>query len=520
MARCEHREIVRPSNRRKKISDVDREIGAIGGPLGYSGPSRRPEFFAQTQPENAPMDSKITRGTIAAYGAGGLLDHWGTQGIKATANQIINIVLGVNPAVVGAVMAISGIWDAFADPLMGVLSDRATSSIGRRRPFMLAGAALAALAFIPLWIIPQGMPPWKQGAWLASSALIFYTAFTVYSVPYRALAYDLAIVPNDKTRLIGARTFFATAGVFVVNWTFPISQSGALGSGIRSVRIIALTFSSLCFLTALIPGIVLREPAKPLAPASPHRTPTVIAGLKAVFRNERCVRVLSASLIGSFCSVVGTTFHSYVTIYYCYGGNARASAPMFAAYGLISGLLVLVATPLVVRFAARTTKRKALCYCYLIGMIAAMLKWFLYSRSHPWLQLALILLLMPSYLGIGILQESIVGDLSSEAERLSSLPAAGLYSSVYIWATKTGNAVAAAIGGLILVGIGFDVALGSAQRPGAIVAMRLLLGLLPFLGFGVAWWIIHRYKDPVAPDGSAPQPNELREGGAAALSGI
>ena len=56
-------------------------------------------------------------------------------------------VLGVGPAVVGALFGLGRLWDAVSDPAVGFLSDRTSSRLGRRRPWIAASALPTALAF-------------------------------------------------------------------------------------------------------------------------------------------------------------------------------------------------------------------------------------------------------------------------------------------------------------------------------------------------------------------------------------
>ena len=56
--------------------------------------------------------------------------------INMLAMPIYSIALGVSPALVGLATAIPRLLDAFADPIMGNISDNARTRWGRRRPFI------------------------------------------------------------------------------------------------------------------------------------------------------------------------------------------------------------------------------------------------------------------------------------------------------------------------------------------------------------------------------------------------
>ncbi len=64
------------------------------------------------------------------------MQYWGMS-------IVLNLGLGMNPALVGLLGALPRLVDAFTDPLMGYISDNTRSRWGRRRPYIFAGAILA-----------------------------------------------------------------------------------------------------------------------------------------------------------------------------------------------------------------------------------------------------------------------------------------------------------------------------------------------------------------------------------------
>jgi len=75
-------------------------------------------------------------------------------------------VIGVPIVWVGAILMTVRVLDAFSDPLMGVLSDRVHTRMGRRRPFILVGSLdLAAAVF--LLFVPPASPASRHFSGLA-----------------------------------------------------------------------------------------------------------------------------------------------------------------------------------------------------------------------------------------------------------------------------------------------------------------------------------------------------------------
>ena len=89
-------------------------------------------------PAVAPED-KIPFAAKAAYGFGGVNDIFGHWLYPNLSSPVFTMYLGLAPNLVGTVLMIARLFDAFTDPLFGWISDNTRSRWGRRRPFLLIG---------------------------------------------------------------------------------------------------------------------------------------------------------------------------------------------------------------------------------------------------------------------------------------------------------------------------------------------------------------------------------------------
>lgn len=459
-----------------------------------------PSILSSQAPESSippPVSGQLTVRTRFVYASGGILDQWGLHGLKNAANPVFNLVLGINPAVVGGMMAFSRVWDAWTDPVMGSISDNARTRWGRRRPFMFIGAVLSALTFLPLWVIPGSLSPTAVNAWIITASLLFYTAFTLYAVPYHALAYEIATEYHEKTKLLGVRMIFSTASMFGVAWIFPFTQAGWFGSPTESVRVLAFIVAGILLVSGLSPALLLRETKTEIAAVSRQRQVPLREGLRIALRSGPFVRLLVAAgltVIGlNMINALGT----YVNVYHVFGGDAKPASVVGGWAGTLYGVTVLAVTPGLVWLARRIGKRDALIACFGCVLVGTISKWWLYTPDAPWLQLIVTVLLAPGMTGLWMLSESMVADVSEFEQLNSGVRTEGIYGAVYGWFLKSGLALGVFVSGLILVWTGFDVSNGALQSPETIWWMRFLFAFVPTVAVVVAMILLARF--PLTP---------------------
>src|SRR5579862_2297988 len=98
------------------------------------------------------------------YGFGSVAFGVKDQGFSTFLLFFYNQVLGAPPQMVGRAIAIALFFDAFADPIVGQISDNLRTRWGRRHPFMYASAIPVAVSYFFLWVPPAGL---SHGAMIA-----------------------------------------------------------------------------------------------------------------------------------------------------------------------------------------------------------------------------------------------------------------------------------------------------------------------------------------------------------------
>lgn len=123
-------------------------------------------------------------------------------------------VLGLSAATAGIIWTIYGLWNAINDPLMGQLSDRTRTPMGRRVPYVVFGAVPLGLSFFFLWT-PPGQSPWLLAAYFLIILFIFDTLYSLTIIAYNALFPEVAPNLRERINLSATREVLATVALLL-----------------------------------------------------------------------------------------------------------------------------------------------------------------------------------------------------------------------------------------------------------------------------------------------------------------
>lgn len=162
-------------------------------------------------------------------------------------------IFGISPAW-AAILFLSGrVFDAFTDPLMGVIADRTKHRWGRFRPWLLWSAVPFALIF---WLTFT-RPGCGEGGRVVYAFLMYFllmAVYTVNNVPYCALGGVMTGDVDERTSLSTYRFVAVTITTFIVQGlTWPLVAKLGHGDDARGWSItigIFATFTIALFVLA------------------------------------------------------------------------------------------------------------------------------------------------------------------------------------------------------------------------------------------------------------------------------
>ena len=167
---------------------------------------------------SATDGNRVSTGQKVAWGIGGVADTLMANTLNQLVMPIYNVGLGVDARLVGIALGALRLLDAFTDPFMGNLSDNTRSRWGRRRPYIFAGAILGAVLYAMIWMPPSSLGETGLFVYLLVVSTLFFVAYTIFSIPFGALVFEMTPDTHERTRIISCRTFFLGAALIAIPW--------------------------------------------------------------------------------------------------------------------------------------------------------------------------------------------------------------------------------------------------------------------------------------------------------------
>jgi GPH family glycoside/pentoside/hexuronide:cation symporter len=434
------------------------------------------------------------------YGMGSGSFQLASEGIKGLAMPIFNITLGMSPTLIGLVLMLSRLYDAFTDPIMGKISDDTKSRFGRRRPYIFFGAILTASAFILVWYVPIGWTssiknPWYSNAvfiWYLFTMLFFYTCSTIQNVPYHTLGLEMTADHHERTVVSGYKMFFSFCFAVFIPWIFPLALNTTMfPNALVGIRYLSWYIAIAIILGGVLPAFFVKERYYRIA-SQAAKFP-FFKGLKLTFQNKPFLILTGILLTTGIGSNMVSAMGPYVVYYYMYSGDVKVGADQWALASNAFTAGAIISLPLMTWFCSRYGKVNTLKLVVVIGFIGSISKFYLYNKSIPELLYISQILMAPLAAGFWTITTSMKSDICDDDELRNGSRREGMFGAVGNWVTKVTFAFTFLLAGIALEITGFDAGLGAKQDPQSLFWMRILFSTIPAVSNIIAFGLLILY---------------------------
>jgi len=414
----------------------------------------------------------------AIYSIGGLVNSLQAAALGAMV-IVLNIGLGVNPALVGLVGAIPRIIDAISDPVTGYFSDNFRSKWGRRRPVIFFGAITGGLFYALMFQLYKGHSEMFYFWYFAGFQILYFLGFTCFSIPWIALGYEMTPDYHERTRLQGASNFIGQIAWVVAPWFFKIMDNKSMFTDIvHGARILSIALGAFIVVGGILPAIFNKERFHDLPKPQREKglwnvTKDFFKGFAVTFKSRPFVKLCAVTFLIFNGFMLASAFSAYVIFFYVYHGDYSKGGTLLGWFGSFSSICTFCVIFLATWISTKIGKRNTFIITISISIIGYALKWIGYNPSHPYL-----LLIAAPFIAFGLgslftLVGSMVADVCDLDELKTDTRREGMFGAVYWWMVKLGLAVSSLLSGILLNATGFNIALGANQTAKALLYMRL-----------------------------------------------
>lgn len=332
---------------------------------------------------------RMRRGAKLIYGSGEIMNGTSSVIVVMLFLKFLTDVVGLEPIWAGVCLVAGKLWDALSDPLLGSISDRTESRLGRRRFYFIAFCAPASLAFVAMWIHLDTELVWARVLYYSLAYTAFKTMTTAINVPYQALGPELTDDYDQRTSLVAYRMAFSLGGAILAGVVpaLLLERFARLGLESHGHWVVAAIFGAVYLAVWLL--IFFRIEERPSVRG--EERPRLLRALLLTL-GGRQFRILIGMYLAGFLAldILTAAAKFYVDEY------LRRPALMPLVMGSLLGT-AMICLPLYRKVIARFERRIAFAAGMAVWLLGLGGLWFVGPSTHP-----ILLALAMAVIGAGV----------------------------------------------------------------------------------------------------------------------
>ena len=295
---------------------------------------------SQDNTQNGAPAGGLQKKTKIAYGVGAVGKDMVYMLVASYILYYYNSVLGVSSVFIGTVLMVARVFDAFNDPIMGIVVAKTRSRWGRFRPWIFSGTVLNAVVLYAMFAVPESMGAGGMKVFLTVTYFLWGITYTLMDIPYWSMIPAVTRTPKDRENLsMVGRTCAGVGSALIAMFTMLLV--GALGgdSERAGFRWVALIVAVIFAVTELVCCISMKETTP-----SEMKTATVKEMFSALFRNDQAMVVVGSIVLINSALYLTSNFIIYFFKYDLGGAGWKATYTLFSTVGgaaQILGMMVL-----------------------------------------------------------------------------------------------------------------------------------------------------------------------------------
>ena len=268
-------------------------------------------------------------------------------------------VLGVNAIAMGVILMAARVFDAFNDPIMGIVVAKTKTRWGKFRPWLMIGTVTNAVILFLMFACPPTLSPRGLVAYAAVTYILWGVTYTMMDIPYWSMIPAFTESGKEREGLTTlARSCAGVGSALVTIFTVMIvgklggliagKDASAKAAEIAGFKWFSLIVAVLFVIFILITCISIKEKA-----TVDMESPSVGQMFKALISNDQAMTIVVAIVLIN-CSIYITSNLVIYFFKYDFGGKGwQGSYTLFNMFGgAVQILSMMIFYPLLRKFAS------------------------------------------------------------------------------------------------------------------------------------------------------------------------
>jgi GPH family glycoside/pentoside/hexuronide:cation symporter len=322
-------------------------------------------------------------------------------------------------------------------------------------------------------------------------SLLFFTAFTMFVVPWSALGMEMTPDYHERTRVMAYSAFLANIAALLMPWIFKATELPIFKNGIEGGRYVGFILAGVIMVTGIVSALGCRE--RNLKQARTQKKVPFWYSVKETCKNRAFLILVFVVFFVTSAFYIIESFSTYVMTYYIFGGSKAAGATIVGWSGMAWVITSMAFVPVAAWLSARVGKKGAFIIFLLIKLAGHLSKIICYNPDRPYLAIFPPVLIAAGFVAVWTIGNSMMADICDMDELKTRARREGSFGAMYGWVLKVGGSAAGLLTGYILRGTGFDAALGGAQGHSTLLWMRIWEISVPAVGVMIALILLAFY---------------------------
>lgn len=398
-------------------------------------------------------------------------------------------VMGIDAVYVGTVLMAARVFDAFNDPIMGIIVAKTKSRWGRFRPWILAGTVLNAFVLYGLFAVPDSAGNGGIRAWLAIFYVMWGVTYTFMDIPFWSMIPAITEPGRERENVSSmARSCSGVGDAIPTVLTMIVVPILGAGSAMANYKVGFRYWALIIAVVFVISEIicVMNVKEKKEAQVESHGLGEMFKSLSS--NDQALIVVLTIVLVNTSLYLTS----NLVIYYFSYDvGDGESAYSIFSAFGGASQILAMMIFPLLRK---KYNKKKIFALAAIgeiIGYVMLMAVAFTGITSKSNYANGWMVLFVPGFLiffGSGLLNVLItifLSDTIDYGEMKNHRRDESIICSMQTFVVKLASGIAVFFAGIAIKAVGLKTGDGMTpadQSFATLTGLRLVMTVIPVIG--------------------------------------